>query len=247
MKRSELGQVTLDLRQAGEKIAHPCDCASRAHRWRGIDCTDGRLTLDDGSRIACPVCRPHSIGEHLWESTRAMAPGIRAQNYDPDTGGWRYENELDPDGAITETWAVPQDAVGEAALADADRTDGLYLRYRQLVTNAQDAALAVSRFIDTYRPDRLVPIGDPITDEEFCTHHLATLGICEPRNGRGDLCRTCYDFSLTHHVLPPRALLEARREGRRWTPPMVEEALAADRARRQAERKGRKKRKGKAS
>lgn len=43
----------------------------------------------------------------------------------------------------------------------------------------------------------------------------------------GPLCRWCYDFARTHHVLPPTTLLEAHRDGRRITQTMVDQARAS--------------------
>lgn len=206
-RRSDLPHFAQMLRRAGELIAHPCGCGKE-------DCT---------------------LGEHIFDSTRDMTAGLKAANLDPNTRGWRYEQ--DPDGTV---WPIPTgDSVGEAAIEDesVDPHDA-YMR------TLMDAARLAARVIDdvsALRPDRRPEIPDQLGDDDFCRHHMDTIGTWERRCHRGDLCRLCYDFKRQWQLLPPEQLLRARHEGRRWTDRMVGEAVRQERARRKAKKKSRRK------
>lgn len=90
-----------------------------------------------------------------------------------------------------------------------------------------DLRMALSALAHAFDPDETSP-GEPA-----CRSHMA-IGVWElaVHNGR---CRWCYDFWLAEGVDPPAGLLEARRDGKRITRPMVDLALksvkAADRIR----------------
>jgi hypothetical protein len=167
------------------------------------------VTLDGlqaAYRIAlpCDCGRPRcNLGDHLWQSTRDMGPGPRATNTDPRSRSWPTDND-DPD---------PPDA-----------TDGLHTQYTQLLAVYQNAARNLSRFVDSYRPDRWVPLPEPVTDEDWCRNHLAA-GICEPRD-RGDLCRWCYDIGRAHGTAPDPILIRARHQGQRITDTLIDDFLA---------------------
>jgi len=66
---TDLVQATLDLRRAGELLAHPCDCTERPGK-------------------------PHMLGDHLWSSTKDMRPGIRASA--ADLRGSNGDTDLEP-------------------------------------------------------------------------------------------------------------------------------------------------------
>lgn len=158
MRKDDLGLVVMDGRHAGELLAHPCACGH--HR-----CT---------------------LGEHLWRSTRDMAPGPRAQCYGPSTASGSPGDEDPP----------------------PDATEALHEAYRALLEGYWAISRDLARFIGRYRPDRFVPLPDPASDGDWCRHHLRTIGTCESRY-RGDECRTCYDLRLAFHHLPDAELLRA--------------------------------------
>lgn len=192
MRRYDLPRVTLDLRHAGELLAHPCRCGKK-------NCT---------------------LGTHIWSSTEDMAPGAKATNTDPRSRSWPTESDDSND-------------------PPADTTLDLHAEYRRRITAAQQASRDLARFIDSYRPDRVLPLKDQPADnsEDWCRNCLRH-GFCNPRH-RGDSCRSCYDFALAYPDLErPRELIQAKHEGRRITQPMVDEAVArARQARRNKRRK----------
>lgn len=159
-----------------------------------------------------------TLGEHIWHATRAMnAPGVRAANTDP-AGGNRWDTDDDGD-----VWAIPNDPTGEAAMSPAPADDEWIEALEWLNQAADHFAVVFGR----YRPDRRLHTVDPSAAEQWCTHHLTSIGKCEPRH-RGDLCRVCYDFKLAHsEKLPPADLLAAKHEGRRWTEQMIRDSLRA--------------------
>lgn len=186
-----------------------------------------------GELIATPCGCGHkdcTLGEHVLRSTSTMGPGPRAANLDPTARGTRWDR--DPDGTVS---PIPNDPTGEAALQPT--TPDHHAALRQAITDGQRAAQVVIDLITTNRPDRRpLDVNEPV---EWCRHHLAEIGVCEPRH-RGDLCRTCYEFKLAHRLEPPRQLLQIHRDGRRWTDSDVAAALREHRsAQRPGRRKGR--------
>jgi hypothetical protein len=255
VKRSDIPLLALALRRAGELLVMDCRCDIEAHRWRydtctyrfidtddartvfacvnghmtrngitlecpacWVTCTNGYYLANGGDYRPCPLCRPHNVTEHLWRSTTDMAPGLRAANTDPG-GANRWVEEQG------EVWPVPNDPSGDAAVDSIDHPDPhLHDTLLNFLDHAWDVRQLVD-FLEQHRPDRHAPTKDPASDNEYCRHHLNTLGTCEPRY-RGDLCRTCYDFELAHPGLhPTKRLLELKREGRRWTQQDVTDAL----------------------
>lgn len=178
MTPDQIPLAILDLRHTGATLAHPCHCGH-------------------------PHC---TLGDHIWRSTRDMAPGIRAQAFEPRT--------------ITAT-GPPTDND-----PPADPTTNLHHEYARRIAAAQHAARDLKHFIDRHRPDRWTPDTDgtaPLSDEAWCTNHLENFGSCETRH-RGDLCRWCDDIRLAHGFTPDRPLMRARHEGRRVTERMVLDA-----------------------
>jgi hypothetical protein len=152
----------MDGRHTGELLAHPCACGK--HR-----CT---------------------LGEHIWDSTRNMTPGPRAQSFEPATAnGNGHTTDSDP---------------------PPDRTTHIDREYQNAIWTYWQAARDLRRLIDTHRPDRFIPLPDPATDDQWCRHHLETIGECEPRY-RGDECRFCYDWRLQFGATPDAQLMQARR------------------------------------
>ena len=212
MKPSDLAPIAVRARKTGETIITHCGCGK------------------DGC----------TIGEHVWHSTRNMTGGLRASNTDPSSHGWRYEEVTYTDGTSELLPVATGDSTGETATNQPEPIDGAHAEYIRRLLAFERAIDDLELFIAANRPDRLMPTPETASDSEYCSHHLATVGKCEPRN-RGDLCRACYDFQLAYGIKPPRELLEARHEGRRWTDQMITAAIHT------AKPKSKKKRKGKAS
>lgn len=157
-----------------------------------------------------------TLGDHVWRSTKSMGPGPRAANLDPNARGWRWEE--DDDG---EVWPVPNDRTGEAAI-DPEPAD-LHVEYMTLLNEAMRIATQLGVFIDRHRPDREIPVHDDDSAGHWCAHHLS-FNMIEPRY-RGDLCRTCYEIKQAEGKLPPRSILEIRRDGRKITQKDITEAM----------------------
>ena len=181
VRRSDIPQIGLEARRLGELLITPCPCTGAPDSW----------------------LKAHTLGEHLHDSTRNMAPGPKAQAFEPRT--------------ITPTATHDHDPAPDPDLAN---------RYQTLATDAWGAIRALQAFIDSWRPDRTAPTGPTFTDTEWCTHHLDQLGICEPRY-RGDLCRRCYGVHLTTGHHPPLTILQAWRDGTRVTDATLTAAIAA--------------------
>lgn len=169
-----------------------------------------------GSLVSAAGDQMAAHGASLWDMTRAWLPGAKAANLDPDSGGWRYEQDVD--GTV---WPVPSDSTGEAAVAPPDAAAHLHAEQRDIVQRmTRDAA----RYMELCRMAlRAAPpsVDDPTA---WCANHLR-IGVCEPRH-RGDLCRWCDDFRREHrNQLPPASLLGARHRGLRITERMVEAAM----------------------
>lgn len=159
-----------------------------------------------------------TLGEHIWRATRAMTPSpLRSSNTDPG-GGNRWETHDDDS-----VWPIPNDPTGEAAMNTTTDPD----EWAEALEWLNQAADHFAVVFGKYRPDRRLHTVDPSAAEQWCTHHLTTIGKCEPRY-RGDLCRVCYDFQLAHaNKLPPADLLTAKHEGRRWTEQTIRDSLRA--------------------
>lgn len=206
-RKSDIPHFGRMLRRAGDLISRPCGCGRE-------DCT---------------------LGEHIYDSTRNMSAGLKAANLDPDGRGWKYER--DNDGVV---WPIPiGDATGESAAELADNGESVdpHDAYMRTMVEAARFAARLIDDVSALRPDRKVDVPGESDADEFCRHHMDTIGVWEQRH-RGDLCRTCYDFKRQWQLLPPEPLLRARHEGRRWTDRMVSEALRHERARRKSKKKG---------
>jgi hypothetical protein len=165
-----LARIVLDGRHTAELIAHPCPCDQ-------------------------PTCQ--TLGAHLEQSTRDMAPGIAAQAFEPRT--------IRPSGPPSDDDPPPHptrhpDDPGRPQLADY-----------------HPAAQALQTFMDAHRPDRYTPLPDPATDDMWCRNHLDGIGLLEPRY-RGDLCRACYDIGKAHGTPPDKEFMRARRDRGYATP-----------------------------
>lgn len=182
IRKADIPQLALELRRLGETLITPCPCGHTTHRY---------LT-------------GHTIGEHIWDSTLAMAPGPRAQAFTPNTNGPTIITDQDP--------PPEPDKHGD---------------YTHRANNAWHTTRALQTLVDTLRPDQTMPTGPTFTDTEWCRNHLELLGICEPRY-RGDLCRRCYGVQLTTGHTPPRTILDAWRDGTRVTDQMITDALNAE-------------------
>lgn len=152
------------------------------------------ITLD-GRAAALAIAHPCDCGRqrcnwglHVFLATRDFTPGPRAQSFEPSTvRGWNGA-DLDP---------------------PADPTTTIDERFVALLDVYWQAALNVTRFIDSHRPDRWTPLPEPASDDLWCRNHLETIGACEPRH-RGDLCRKCRELQLAYGHLPDGELMRAR-------------------------------------
>lgn len=240
----DINLAALEGRRPGELLLHPCGCSTGTHRWRVspcLHCRDGYVTVDgstteclwcwltclhghviDGDGEAfrpCPLCRPHSLGEHLQRSTRDQTPGPRAANTDPRVNGTATDPDLDEHD---DRKRQPFDATLHAA----DHFTALVVAWWTAARDLTDA-------IQTSRPDRAPDNPTNTTDSQWCAIHLR-LGICEPFHRRKridgkdiEYCRWCYDFVNACNTDPPEVILRAKHEGRRITQPMITAALRA--------------------
>jgi len=187
VRRSDIPQIGLEARRLGELLITPCPCAGGPDGW----------------------LKAHTLGEHLHDSTRNMAPGPKAQAFEPRT-------------------IVP--SIGAEDGREPPPDPDLHARYTALAGDAWAALRALQAFVDSWRPDRNAPTGPTFSDDEWCTHHLDQLGICEPRY-RGDLCRRCYGVHLTTGHHPPLTILQAWRDGTRVTDTTLAAAIRAEQQR----------------
>lgn len=197
MNQDDIPQLGLEARRLGELLVTNCPCP-HTDRW----------------------LKAHTLGEHLWHATRNMAPGVRAQAFEP---------RMNTPTPTTHDTDPPPDP-------------DLAGRYQSLTRKASYAIRDLTRFIETYRPDRHMPTGPAFTDTDWCRNHLNVLGTCEPRY-RGDTCRRCYGVKLTTGHLPPLAILQAWNDGIRVTDQTLAAAIAAHIADLKATGKKRKRRK----
>jgi hypothetical protein len=191
---TDLPRAALDIGRAKELLLHPCTC-----------------TPD----------RPHSLGEHLWRSTRDMAPGVIAHATDAIRIGPANDSDLD----------------GDQPDPPGDATVWLHPEFRRRVSHAWTACLDLVDFVQAHRPDREA-LGDEevATDEDWCRSCLR-IGVCSPRS-RGDLCDFCYRFSqVVAGMHPPEWLILARHEGRRVTEQMMTDAIREVRPARKKKRR----------
>lgn len=199
MKRDQLTLVTLYGRHAGLVLGLPCHCGRRS-------------------------C---SIGLHVWDATKDMAPGLRAQTTDPRVRAW------------------PADTcdVGTEQELPPDPTAQLHDQYVQLLEVYHQAALNLRDFLSRHRADRAIPLPAATAgDDIWCKNHLEVFGICEPRGeDRGELCRWCSDIRGAHGVLPDYPLMRARHERGRLTPSLMKDFEARTKS---AGRKGKRRRAG---
>lgn len=208
--RDDLDLLAVELRQTGALILHPCP----------------------------PTChKAHSIGAHIWDSTRALTDThLRGTSYASARGGSRTERH--DDGTV---WPVPSnDSTGEAVLGRLDRPEkSPRAEYEERLTAARDATRALNGFLQKHRPDRWADLDVAVSDGDWCRNHLDVIGTCEPRY-RGDLCQACYGFSLEHKIEPPAWMLTMRRDGKKWTQEICSRAVFEHKARQPKSRKGRK-------
>ena len=63
IRRADLPQIALELRRLGELLITPCPCGSTEYTW----------------------LKAHMLSEHIWDATLDMAPGPKAQAFEPRT------------------------------------------------------------------------------------------------------------------------------------------------------------------
>lgn len=191
IRRSEdLVSAIVDLRRAGELLAHPCACIDRPDK-------------------------PHMLGDHLWQSTKDMRPGIRASAAALTAGS---------NGDGLEPTAEPTDPHDELAA---------------LVGRGQDIARDIIGFIERHRPDRkLTAVTTPSSDDEWCRACLAA-GYCEPRFRDESLCRWCTEYRLAWRIEPPADIVALRHtgQGRKITVGQITASNKAERKRLNAEKR----------
>lgn len=247
MRRTDIPLAALEGRRAGELLLMPCRCSADTHRWRLTPCphcTDGYINVDGTQQHCthcwsacvnswivadtgeefrpCPLCKPHTQGEHIMRAKQDQRPGPKAANTDPRVAG--ASTDTGPDNSNDDRDPPP------------DRTVDGPDEYAAAVAAYQQAARRVIDLTEAARPDRAPQHPIKTTADEWCRVHLKAIRVCEPRH-RGDLCRWCNDFRIAYRIDPPETILRARHEGQRITQPMVTAALKA------AKPRGRKRRK----
>ena len=175
---------------------------------------NGRRTLT-ALATPCTCGRENcTTGQHLWYATRDAQPdGRRAHAFDQS----RTSNST----------TAPIPTIDRHAITTHNE-----VRAHLATLTATLSALDV--LATTWNPHR-GGSADTANDDDWCRHHLDTIGVCEPRF-RGDLCRPCYMFQLAEKAPPTVDILDAWRHGRRVTPAMVNEARSKRR-----KKKGKKK------
>jgi hypothetical protein len=185
----ELVQAILDLRRAGELLAHPCECSERPDK-------------------------PHMLGDHLFQATKDMRPGIKASAPGLRGGG---SSETD-----TEPSSDPRDP---------------HLEFCAVVGKGQAIARDIIGFIERHRPDRkLVVVRPEGSDDDWCQAHLAA-GYCEVRFRNEPLCRWCTEYRLTYRLDPPADIITMREQGKRITVGQITASNKAERKRLNVEKR----------
>jgi hypothetical protein len=188
---TDLVQAIIDLRRAGELLAHPCECSERPDK-------------------------PHMLGDHLFQSTKDMRPGIKASAAELRGGG------------VSETGDDGEDA--------SDPRDP-HLEFCAVVGRGQAIARDIIGFIERHRPDRkLTVVRLEGADDDWCEAHLAA-GRCEPRWRNEPLCRWCTEYRLTYRLNPPADIIAMREQGKRITVGQITASNKAERKRLIAERR----------
>lgn len=158
----------------------------------------------------CESAKCVSLGQHVWEAAHDMTPGLKAQTTDPRVSGQGSQPDDD-----------------DTAADPGPRTPEL-VEFLGNVTAYWRAARKVAGSIAKLRPDRHIPLREPLTDDMWCANHLHLIGVCEPRF-RGELCRQCYHLQLAHSAPPDAQLLRAIRDVGRITPAALAEFLTRTR------------------
>lgn len=215
------------------------------------------VNRSDIERVAAQVRllgeRLESHGSALWERSLGWKYGPRAANYDPDTGGWRYECSLCGTPLTVRTTcdcdaeAVPvaNDSTGEEALRPHD----LNRLHTELRARFARLAADVAWLNGQLEPLMAQPVkpGRQRHDDKMVGADIAAAGWCrscyrddqylEPvhvnKHGRvyRDYCRWCGDWEAESRRIgrtptePPLAIIKARHRGERITERMVEAAL----------------------
>lgn len=188
---TDLVQAILELRRAGELLAHPCECSERPDK-------------------------PHMLGDHLFQSTKDMRPGIKAS-----APGLRAGNG---DSSELEPVAEPTDT---------------HDQFCAVVGKGQAVARDIIGFIERHRPDRkLVVVRPEGSDDDWCRACLAA-GHCEPRFRNESLCRWCTEYRLTWRIEPPQDIVTLRHTGqtRKITVGQIMASNKAERKRLNAEKR----------
>lgn len=186
----DLVAAILDLRRAGELLAHPCDCTDRPGK-------------------------PHMLGDHLWQSTKDMRPGIRATA--PGLTGGNGSSD-------TEASAEPADPHDE---------------FCDVVTRGQTAARDIIGLVERLRPDRkLTAVPAAPSDDNWCRACLVA-GYCMPRFRDESLCKWCVEYRLTWRIEPPADIVTLRHTGqaRKITVGQITASNKAERKRLNAEKR----------
>lgn len=176
------------------------------------------ITPEDAPKVAAQIRVAGELMDvHLGLVLSLLADwsaGAKAANLDPNSRGNRWDAE-------NEAW-IPSDPTGEAMLnARADTAVEAQMRLERMRNDAlwwRDMIHVAGVVVP--------PSTINAKDDLWCTRCLR-VGICEPRH-RGTLCRDCDDFKKLYQADRPFSLVRMKREGKRLTKTIVEDALRAE-------------------
>ena len=145
-----------------------------------------------------------SLGGNGGRGSNAGKPA----NGNPANGNAAPRRAVSPVATGSATTTTPN---GSDDDPPPDHTLAVDLEYTQAVQTYWDAARTLTRLIDRHRPDRWTPLPDPASDDQWCRHHLETIGQCESRF-KGDECRMCNELRRTYGHLPDADLMRTRHQ-----------------------------------
>lgn len=185
------------------------------------------------SRLRSAADALDAHGLTALQTTSQWARGAGTANYDPESGGNRWEQDED-DGTV---WPVPSDPTGDRALR-RDVMDHAHAKYCADLTKALAAADALITDVETATPHTPKQIGDhdklaaQVGAEGWCSSCFRNAGRMEPQamHGNGTIryrgeCRWCHDFKAEQGRYPTLSLLQKHHSRRPITAEDIARAL----------------------